>query len=383
MDQAKRSLRIVHVLRAPVGGLFRHVTDLARDQAARGHKVGIVAASNIGGEDGARQLARLAPSLELGVSRFAMRREPHPGDLVAIIRLYGEMLRLRPDVLHGHGSKGGFYARSLGYLPLRPCPLRVYTPHGGSFHPQPGHRLFLRVEKFIASKTDLLLFESDYIAQQFAEGVGKTGALQFVAKNGLRPEEFQPVELAPDAVDFVYVGELSRYKGVDTLIEALALIHADGVFAPKLVIVGSGGEFESLANLVDKFRLNHHIAFYGVLPARDAFTLGKIVVTPSRAESLPYVVLEAIAAQKSIIAANVGGIPEIFGPCRDRLVPHDHAPALAAAMTAMLGKSDLELETERQMLLAHVARNFKIAAMVDKVMAGYEAGLARRSRIDR
>ena len=49
-------------------------------------------------------------------------------------------------------------------------------------------------------------------------------------------------------------------------------------------------------------------------PYVRAFALGRMLVVPSRAESLPYVVLEAGAAGLPIIATNVGGIPEIFGP---------------------------------------------------------------------
>ena len=50
------------------------------------------------------------------------------------------------------------------------------------------------------------------------------------------------------------------------------------------------------------------------MPARQAFALGKVMVVPSYGESLPYVVLEAGAAAKPLVATNVGGIPEIFGP---------------------------------------------------------------------
>jgi glycosyltransferase involved in cell wall biosynthesis len=48
---------------------------------------------------------------------------------------------------------------------------------------------------------------------------------------------------------------------------------------------------------------------------------GRVVVVPSRAESLPYVVLEAAAAGRPVIATRVGGIPEIFSDLAADLVP--------------------------------------------------------------
>ena len=378
MNSSERSLRILHVLRAPVGGLFRHVQDLALEQAARGHAVGLIADLSTGGEQAKAQFAQLARDLRLGAMRFPMRREPHRSDLPAILRVTREILRLKPDVVHGHGSKGGLYARASAFLPCPGSPLRVYTPHGGSFHDQPGRGLYLTVERLAAARTDLLLFESDYIAAQYFKGVGETHALQRVAKNGLRPEEFEPVAAAPDAADFVYVGELSTYKGVDTLIEALAVLHSEGELAPRLVIVGSGCQYEKLAGMVELYGLNRHVAFYGTLPAREAFALGAVVVAPSRAESLPYIVLEAIAAGKTLIATDVGGNSEILGPLRDRLIPPDQPLALAEAMRAALKRDPAEAAAERAVLSDHVARHFSARAMADSVLWAYRQALARR-----
>jgi glycosyltransferase involved in cell wall biosynthesis len=371
-------LRIIHVLRAPVGGLFRHVIDLATAQAALGHQVGLIADSSTGGETAARAFQAVEKLLALGVERFPMRREPHLDDLRAILRVSRHVRRLKPDLLHGHGSKGGLYARATACLPALGGVVRAYTPHGGSFHRQPGYTLFMMVERLVAASTDVLFFESDYIAAEVAKGVGPTHALTRVAKNGLRPEEFAPAKAQDDAAEFVYIGELSSYKGVDTLIDALAAIHAGGVLKPSLVVVGSGKELDGLAAMVERYDLNRHVAFYGVLPARDAFALGRVVVAPSRAESLPYIVLEALAAQKPLIATDVGGVGEIFGPYRDRLIPRDRADLLAKAMVCALSRAPEALEAESLALKAHVAEHFSIDAMVRDVLAGYRDALAAK-----
>src|SRR3974377_2188049 len=78
-----RALNILHVMRAPVGGLFRHVLDLARGQTARGHRVGMVPDAATGGAEAEIRLARVAPWLSLGVTRIGMSRHLGPHDAAA------------------------------------------------------------------------------------------------------------------------------------------------------------------------------------------------------------------------------------------------------------------------------------------------------------
>ena len=68
------------------------------------------------------------------------------------------------------------------------------------------------------------------------------------------------------------------------------------------------------------------------MPAREAFALGRALVVPSRAESFPYIVLEAAAAGLPLLATNVGGIPEIVSGTDTALLPPEDADALAQAM---------------------------------------------------
>src|SRR5258708_8994388 len=100
-----RPLRILHAVRAPVGGIFRHILDLANGQADRGHHVGIVADSLTGGERAEAALKEIAPRLKLGVRRLAIRREPYPADVLVWAHFKYLILRLKPDVLHGHRAK--------------------------------------------------------------------------------------------------------------------------------------------------------------------------------------------------------------------------------------------------------------------------------------
>ena len=78
MNETTKPLRILHAVRAPVGGIFRHILDLAAGQADRGHDVGILADSLTGGERADAALREIAPKLKLGTHRLAIRRQPHP-----------------------------------------------------------------------------------------------------------------------------------------------------------------------------------------------------------------------------------------------------------------------------------------------------------------
>src|SRR5690606_24795064 len=133
---------IIHCVRSPVGGIFRHIVDLAEAQAARGHSVGIICDSSTGGAFEEGVIERIRPALALGVQRFPMRRAIAPSDIAMIPRLRRPIAALNPDVLHAHGSKGGAYARGIGTL-LRASGssvARIYTPHGGSMHYDAGSK---------------------------------------------------------------------------------------------------------------------------------------------------------------------------------------------------------------------------------------------------
>ncbi len=99
-DEARAGLNILHVLRAPVGGLFRHVVDLATGQAARGHRIGLIADSASGGPQSDAMLEDLAPVLALGLTRVPMSRQFGTRDLPAaahVARMRGSRVTPAPS----------------------------------------------------------------------------------------------------------------------------------------------------------------------------------------------------------------------------------------------------------------------------------------------
>lgn len=378
-----RKLRILHIFRAPLGGLFRHVVDLAREQTARGHDVGMFFDTPSRNERVDAALSQIEGGLSLGVSGCPIHRNPHPSDIGALARLAKTVAQVKPDVLHGHGSKGGLYARLPGLLHPRSGPIRAYTPHGGSFNYAPGgaaHRAFMATEKLLALSTDVFLFESAYIAACFDAFVGVKHGSRRVVLNGIRPSEFIPVSPNPDATEFVYVGELRAAKGIDTLLDALAFAKSQLGRTLRATLVGLGPDKDMLIAKAKSLGLANSIVFPGPQPARQAFALGRIMVAPSRAKSLPYIVLEAAAAQIPLISTHVGGIPEIFGPYRDRLGPSDDPRDLCRRMLAMLDRGLDERRKEAAELAAFVEAHFSIRTMIDAVMEGYAEAMARRAQ---
>jgi glycosyltransferase involved in cell wall biosynthesis len=371
------SLRILHCLRAPVGGLFRHVHDLVKGQAELGLEVGVICDSETGGADANQALQRLADFCALGVARVPMARQIRPSDFGSYHQVKRLASRLEVNVLHGHGAKGGAYAR-LAARALKRRRTRVgafYTPHGGSLHHAPATmtgRLYVRAEQKLAPLTDGLIFESQFAARRFGEFIGRPTCPVCIVPNGLYPHEFREPMLSYDAADFVFVGELRALKGVDIMLAALAAQRV--VYPATAVIAGTGPDEAEYKRLAVKLGIEDKVNFSGSQPARTAFARGRCVVVPSRAESFPYVVLEAAAAQMPMIATEVGGIPEIVEGTDTPLIRPGDIGALAHQMRAFLANPKPFLGRAIQ-LQRHVANRLTVERMTGEIVDFYLATL--------
>ncbi|MGH9350553.1 MAG: glycosyltransferase [Terriglobia bacterium] len=152
---------------------------------------------------------------------------------------------------------------------------------------------------------------------------------------------------------FVAAGRLAEVKGIDILLEAMALVRRELPLA-ELVILGEGpleSELKQQARQLGLDSAAHFLGFqpnpYGYMKHADVFVLS------SRYEGLPLVLLEALALGLPVIAADCpGGIREVLAGCpMGRLAPPQDAAALAEAMvSAYKSKSGLNYESVEETL---------------------------------
>ena len=189
-----------------------------------------------------------------------------------------------------------------------------------------------------------------------------------------RDEARREIGIPAGALVVGSVGRLHPDKNHQLLLRAAARLRSQGVDV-FVVIVGDGPERAALATLAEDLGVSGHATFLGertdverILPAFDAFAL------PSKTEGTPVTLLEAMAARVPIVAAAVGGIPEMLQDGRDAclvtLEGGDAVAELAAALFAVLSDRSLAHETAER-AFARVQRDFSAPAIFQRYLELY------------
>jgi glycosyltransferase involved in cell wall biosynthesis len=366
-------VKVLLIFRAPLGGLFRHVLDLMDGLRAAGHDVAVVFDSGTTLSD--EVASRLQRGANLGVTRFSIPRLPSPTDLMVIRKISDLHRKESFDVVHGHGAKGGLYARLLA-MGNSPSTAVFYTLHGGSLHyskKNPVGALFLATERFLLPRTSGIIFESLFAKRRFQERIAAPPCPTRVIYNGIHDREFEPAPLAADPSDFVFLGELRRLKGVDLLLRAMHVLQQKGRRV-SLAIFGSGPDEAAFKELADHYKVRNLKWMGPAACAREALINGRCLVLPSRAESLSYVAIEALGMQVPVIATRVGGLPEVFGD-DGLLIQPDNVPALAQAMERVLDSE--AYDSRRGRLFDRAKSKFSVSNMIADTISFYASVIER------
>jgi glycosyltransferase involved in cell wall biosynthesis len=200
------------------------------------------------------------------------------------------------------------------------------------------------------------------------------------ARYAPRPEEGQRFRaaygIAPDLPVVLSLAKLTRHKGHEVAMAALARLQREGVGLLYLVC-GDGGREEELRRIASSLKLP--CLFTGLLESDQiiaALAAADVVVHPSLHEIFPNAVGEAMACGKTVVAADAGGTSELLGGSGEAgiLVPPGDPDALAQAIGSLLA------DPERRARLGAAARrrietDFPLSRMID----GYERVLGQVS----
>jgi glycosyltransferase involved in cell wall biosynthesis len=339
--------RVLHVLQPDDGGVVQHVVQLAGALYRRGWEVEIACS---------RGAAPALAGTGARIHVLPFRRTPGPGDL----RTAGTLRRLdeagRYDLVHAHSSKAGAVTRAV----LGDRRRLVYTPHCFAFASGLGRAraAYWAIEQALIARTGALIACSEW-ERGVARRLG--GARPRVIRNGVPPCAAAEPHPALAAARRPVVGFLARLEPQK---DPLALARAAQAVDGTVVIVGNG----SLAPDVRAAGVLQ-LPFEG--PVERYLRGFDLYVLPSRWESLPIAILEAMACGLPVVATDVGGTGEaVIHGVTGELVPAGDDAALAA----VLGRLSADPEALRRMGEAgreRAAREFSLERMTGEVEALY------------
>ncbi len=318
---------VLHVTQPVDGGVARCVADLVADQIERGWRVGV--ACPPGGP--LLQRARVVGADHMA---WPARRSPGvrvPAETRAVSKIAQEW---SPDLVHLHSSK----AALAGRLALRGRLPTLFQPHAWSFFAvgEPLRTAAVRWERAAVRWTDAIVCVSEgERAAGEREGIVATWR---VVPNGIDLEVFRPAldgerARAREELGFgsrpvaVCLGRLSRQKGQDVLAEAWPAV-ARRVPGAELVFVGGGPDEDALRGRGRVVGEQQDV--------RPWLAAADVVVQPSRWEGLAYVVLEAMASGRRVVATDVPGMREALGETGTIVPPEDPARLAEAVADRLL-----------------------------------------------
>ena len=386
LPELERPLVIIHCVRSIVGGIFKHIADLVKHQSKQGHDVGLIFDSSTVGAFEEANLEELKPFMRLGAIQLPMGRNVSLNDVTVTKTVHALLKSIDVDVLHCHGAKGGVYGRFAASFINRdrkcagkPKLVTIYSPHGGSLHYSQrslSGQIYFGVERFMERFTCEFIFVAGYEVETYSRKIGKLRQPWSIAYNGLSAEEFDVVKPSARAVDFVYAGHMRDLKGADLFIDAVEIANARSHEPVHALMIGDGEDLPRYKEDVERRGLTNRIQFLPPMPIRDVFKRTRNLVVPSRAEALPYIVVEALGARVPTLATSVGGIPEIYGSYGHYLLPPGDANLIATAMLDRLSRPEKANDlagTLRQV----VKQKFTVEGMCKKVDKVYLRNLVK------
>ena len=394
-------MKIVRIMtRMNIGGPAVHATALSTRLDPGRFSTCLVVGSPEAGEG---DLSGFVQGPGVRVVRIrALRKALDPwGDLWTLIRLIGVLNREHPAIIHTHMAKAGALGRVAGMVynrfghgrrPGKRAKL-IHTFHG---HVLEGYfslwlsRLFVRIERWLARRTDCLIAVSRTIRDDLLQkGIGSPSQWRVIPL-GLDLSllgRLPPANGSP-AVRVGMVGRLVPVKNPALLLHALHRLSGRPHAIPvRGIIVGDGPLRERLEREAARLGLDALVQFTGWrrdVPA--VYAEMDVACLTSWHEGTPVSLIEAMAAGRAVVATDVGGVRDLLGDPGElpRVIPHGRfhvarrgllvragdADGLAAALEALASDAALR-QTLSQTARPHALRAFTMERLLQDIATLY------------
>ncbi|GIV68419.1 glycosyltransferase [Caldilinea sp.] len=390
------------------GGMNVYVRDLSRALAKKGITVDVFTRSQ---DDCAPRVVHdLGPGARVmhipaGPERPipVSETERYLDEFVANILDFAEREGLRYDVLHSHYWLSGVAAEALsrawGGTPI----VQMFHTLGhmkNQIARDPSERASqsrLDGETQVVRIADRIIAPTPAEVEQLVRLYGAAREKIVVAPPGVDLAHFHPIPqlqakqmigIPPQRKNILFAGRIEPLKGIDTLLEAIALLKERRIadLSETCVTIIGGNpwadtldeEMERLQRMSLELGLDDLVAFAG---ARDQnilpyyYAAAEMVVMPSHYESFGMVALEAMAMGTPVIASEVGGLAYVVcDGYNGFLVPRRDAQALAHRIADLLNDRLLRERLSRNAV--HYARDYDWAIIAERIAAVYEETLA-------
>lgn len=403
MTQAPTAAVVRIITRLNVGGPSIQVIGLTRDLRPAGFETRLVHGQLAPGEG---DMTTYLPLEGLDAVQLPhLVRSIAPGqDLRTWWRLYGELRRVQPRIVHTHQAKAGTLGRlaAIAYNATRRASRRarvVHTYHGHVFEGYFGRitsAVFIAIERLLARRTDAIIAISGRIRHALLDSyhIGTPDKIVVIplgfdldALAGIDDRARQTARAAlgvPERATVVAtVGRLTEIKQPDLFLQmaqAVSLAVPDAVF----LLVGDGELRPALEAQAVAAGLSDRVRFLGwrgdlttIYGATDVFVL------TSRNEGTPVALIEAMAAGVASVSTDVGGVGDVMPTAEVgvRVAPDDRA-AMADAVVA------LATDAARRRLVGEAARRsvlarYQVARLRADIVGLYRRLLAPGSTISR
>ncbi|HNP23886.1 MAG TPA: glycosyltransferase [Panacibacter sp.] len=342
---------------------------VAQDLAAH-HQVSFFSQARIGSP-----VLRL--SNNLSVYEWPNKR---PNTLRDFFFLCRHILRNRPDVMIVHFGATNICMIAAWLLGVRHrvCWLHTLTgQYSGDVKDAALAGRLIRRRKYIYALATKVVVLNEYGRADAVGNYRIPASKVYKIYNGIFPPPVENIGPVNRVVRFI--GRLDHSKGVDLLLEAIALLQpgADDIL---FEIAGHGAEEANLKQLAATLGLQDRVFFRGYFAHyREAlrFVAGAYcLVVPSRLDNFPTVILEALASGVPVVAFAAGGIPDMVADEKDGLlVPAGDTAALAAAIKRLL--QDVRL---REHMADNARQHFAAAFSMDQHVGAVNKFINQLSR---